>query len=285
VPYAGEHSSLQQFDRALSASEILALMQRTPIAAEKSPREAASPPVAPLELTPLAFAVDGTAWAVRAGRYELTRANGQTVKASIDTVPAPVAVDGAWTLRFPPGWGAPPEVTFPSLASWSNFADAGVRYFSGTAIYSKSIDLPAGFTGPGRQVWLDLGDVRVIAEVKLNGRDLGTWWKPPFRRDVTPALREGHNELEVRVTNLWVNRLIGDEQLPADREWIKVPARGGFALKAYPEWFQRGERSPTGRLTFATWKHYEKDAPLLSSGLLGPVLFQPAVKVEWEEPR
>jgi hypothetical protein len=71
-----------------------------------------------------------------------------------------------------------------------------------------------------------------------------------------------------------VNRLIGDEQLPLDREWTKVPKRGGWALKEYPEWFKRGERSPTGRLTFATWRHYEKNAPLLSSGLLGPVLLR-----------
>jgi hypothetical protein len=190
-----------------------------------------------------------------------------------------MTVDGSWKLRFPTGWSAPAEVEVPKLISWSEHADAGVRYFSGTATYTKTIEAPADFVGAGRRAWLDLGDVQVIAEVKLNGRDLGTLWKPPFRVDVTEALKPGRNELEVKVTNLWVNRLIGDEQLPVDREWTPVPRRGGAALKAYPEWLQRGERSPTGRFTFATWKHYEKNAPLMPSGLLGPVTIRAEVSV------
>jgi alpha-L-rhamnosidase/Concanavalin A-like lectin/glucanases superfamily len=282
-PFKGEHSLLQQFDRALNANEVMELMRTTPAIAEVSSRPGDAPAkVERPELAPLRLVNDSAAWATQPGRYEMTRADGRVVAARIDAVPAPLVVDSEWSLRFPAGWGAPAAVQFPTLTSWAQHSDPGVRYFSGTATYSKKIDLPVGVLGQQRQIWLDLGDVQVIAEVKLNGHDLGVWWKPPFRLDVTAALREGSNDLEVKVTNLWVNRLIGDEQLPVDREWTKVPARGGFALKAYPGWFQGGERSPVGRVTFATWKHYENNAPLLPSGLLGPVTLRSAVKVEWE---
>ncbi len=129
------------------------------------------------------------------------------------------------------------------------------------------------------------GEVGQDWKVKLNGRELATLWRPPFQIDVTEVLKTGRNELEVRVTNLWVNRLIGDEQLPLDREWRKVERRNGWALAAYPDWLQRGERSPTGRVTFATWKHYEADAPLLPSGLLGPVAIRMLVRVPMSDGR
>jgi hypothetical protein len=278
-PFHGEHSALQQFGRALSPEEIHELMRKTP--------QAPAPVAAPVETKPgahaamaaLEFDSPQSAWVTQPGRYELTLADGRVRTVKVAAPPAPLAIEGAWTLRFPPKWGAPAEVTLPKLTSWSEHREAGVRYFSGTAIYVKTFDVPDDFPGAGRRVRLDLGDVQVIAEVTLNGRALGTLWKPPFRIDVTDALRAGRNDLEVSVTNLWVNRLIGDEQLALDREWTKVPRRNGFALKAYPDWLQRGERSPTGRFTFATWKHYEKDAPLSPSGLLGPVTLRAEVKL------
>jgi len=123
-------------------------------------------------------------------------------------------------------------------------------------------------------VYLDLGRVQVIAEVKLNGRDLGILWKPPFRADLTVAAKAGANDLEVRVVNLWPNRLIGDDHLPEDTEW------NGNNLRRYPQWLLDGKPSPTGRLTFTTWKHWRKDDALLESGLLGPVLLEAARVVE-----
>jgi hypothetical protein len=102
--------------------------------------------------------------------------------------------------------------------------------------------------------------------VRLNGKKLGTLWKPPLRVDVTDAVKAGANLLEIRVTNLWPNRLIGDEQLPDDCEWLP-----GGPLKAWPAWLVEGKPRPTHRRAFATWKHYTKDSPLLESGLLGPV--------------
>jgi hypothetical protein len=287
-PFRGEHSELKQIGRALNAAEIRELMRTTPkenvsrggsaAVAQEDAAHAARP-------QQLRFDAAGTAWAREPGRYEFALADGGVRVADVGALPSALPIDGTWTLRFPRGWGAPPEVQLPRLLSWSEHADAGVRYFSGTATYTKTFDVPADRIGADRRTWLDLGDVQVIAEVKLNGRELGTLWKLPFRVDVTDALRAGRNELEVRVTNLWVNRLIGDEQLPLDREWTKVPRRGGFALKSYPEWLQRGERSPVGRVTFATWKHYEKNAPLLPSGLLGPVTIQSEAKVRFDSQR
>ena len=174
---------------------------------------------------------------------------------------------GPWKLRFPAGWGTPEEVVLDKLISWSRHPDSGVRYFSGTAIYRKTFHLPASMAAKDRRVYLDLGDVQVIAEVKLNGRALGILWKPPFRVDVTDAAKVGDNDLEIRVTNLWVNRLIGDEQLPED----SVRDSTG-RLKEWPQWLLEGKPSPTGRLTFTTWRNWTKDSPLMESGLLGPVM-------------
>jgi hypothetical protein len=122
---------------------------------------------------------------------------------------------------------------------------------------------------------LDLGKVAVIAEVILNGKNLGILWNPPHRVDVTQALKLADNSLEVKVVNLWVNRLIGDEHLPEDSE---RDLNGG--LKAWPQWVLEEKPSPTGRLTFTSRRQWTKDNPLVSSGLLGPVRLLTAAKIE-----
>ncbi len=104
-------------------------------------------------------------------------------------------------------------------------------------------------------------------------RTLGTLWKPPFLVNLTSAAHAGTNALRVKVTNLWPNRLIGDEQLPDDREW------SGKALKAWPQWFLDGKPSPTGRLTFTTWHHWTRNDAPLSSGLLGPVQLEAVARL------
>ena len=173
---------------------------------------------------------------------------------------------GPWTLHFPAGSGAPERVVADKLQSWSECPEAGVKYFSGTAVYEKSFQLPEDAIGAGRRVYLDLGRVAVIAEVKLNGKELGILWKPPFRVDATGVLKPGENTLQVKVTNLWPNRLIGDEQLPPDSE-----RKSTGRLPEWPQWLLDGRPSPTGRRAFTTWNHWRKDSPLLESGLLGPV--------------
>jgi hypothetical protein len=109
----------------------------------------------------------------------------------------------------------------------------------------------------------------VIAEVELNGKNLGILWKPPFRVDVTEAVKAGENRLEVKVINLWINRMIGDERLPEDSE-----RNPNGTLKSWPSWVSAGKPSPTGRYTFTTWRLWKKGEPLQASGLLGPVILR-----------
>jgi hypothetical protein len=199
------------------------------------------------------------------GNLALCTAAGKILHADAEDLPVPQEISGAWNLSFPPNWGAPPSVALDNLISWTEHPDAGVRYFSGTATYEKEIEIPAARLAAGRELWLDLGAVKNFAEVSLNDQSFGVLWKPPFRVNLTAAAKPGVNKLVVKVTNLWPNRLIGDEQLPDDREW------NGKQLKAWPQWFLDGKPSPTGRLTFTTWHHWTKDSALLESGLLGPV--------------
>ena len=200
-----------------------------------------------------AFAADGKLQltAAQAGSYQAKTAAGKTWRANVTVLPAALEIAGPWEVRFPPNWGAPASVVLPSLASWTDNANEGVRHFSGTATYAKEFELPADTLGAGRRLWLDLGAVREVAEVSLNGRDLGVLWKPPFRADITAAAQPGKNRLEVRITNLWPNRLIGDQRLPEAQ-----------------------------RKTWATFNPFTVDSPLLPSGLLGPVTVRAEAVVE-----
>ncbi|MBI4890620.1 MAG: discoidin domain-containing protein [Acidobacteria bacterium] len=152
------------------------------------------------------------------------------------------AVEGAWDVAFQAGRGAPAKITLDRLASWSQSSDAGVKYFSGTATYTKTLQAANDWFGKGGHLWLDLGDVRNIAEVTVNGKPLGIVWKKPFRVDVTSVLKPGANQIVVKVTNLWVNRLIGDQQPGVEKKY-----------------------------TYTTQQFYRADSPLLPSGLIGPV--------------
>lgn len=216
--------------------------------------------------------------AYQPGLYELVSASGRSCRMKVDTVPAPVEVQGPWEVHFAPGGGAPERITLDKLISWSEHTDPGVKYYSGSAAYRTTFDWQASGSGEAKisQVYqLDLGKVAVMAEVTLNGQDLGILWKPPFRVDVTKVLKTGRNTLEVKVVNLWINRMIGDEHLPEDSE-----RNANGTLKAWPEWVEEGKPSPTGRYTFTTWRLWKKDSPLIESGLLGPVTVRSAVQVE-----
>ncbi len=173
------------------------------------------------------------------GRYELKTASGKIRRAEISSAPSAQEIVGAWDLSFPPNWGAPEKIVLDRLSSLSDSTNPGVKYFSGTMTYKKSFEWQATVD---TETWLDLGDVQVMAQVKLNGRDLGTLWHPPFRVNLTKALQAGRNTLEVRVANLWPNRMIGDVTLPAAE-----------------------------RFTWSSYEPFKKNSPLPKSGLLGPV--------------
>ena len=200
------------------------------------------------------------------GKYEVRTRSGRVLRATLPSLPKDLGVSGPWELFFPAGQGAPDAAPMARLASWSESPIPGVRHFSGTATYRKTIVAPQSLFGKDLRQFLDLGRVEVIAQVTLNGKDLGVLWRAPYRVDVTGALRPGSNVLEVRVTNLWPNRMIGDEALPEDGD-----RNANGTLKSWPSWVLEGKDSPTGRFTFSSWKLWGKAEALLPSGLLGPV--------------
>jgi len=203
--------------------------------------------------------------AAEPGTYQVKLQSGRTLTFHAARARA-APVSGNWDLAFPPGGGAASHFSFDRLSSWSDHPDAGVRYFSGTAVYTTAFTLPASSLGPDRCLTLDLGRVEVMARVRLNGQDLGLLWKAPYQVDITRAARAGQNSLQVEVTNLWPNRMIGDEQLPEDSD----RADNG-TLRQWPQWVLDGKPSPTGRFTFTSWRLWHKGDRLQPSGLLGPV--------------
>jgi hypothetical protein len=149
---------------------------------------------------------------------------------------------GPWNVAFQPGRGAPGSAQFEDLYDWSNSPDPGIKYFSGTATYTRDIDVPASALASGARLELDLGKVHEIAEVAVNGRTEGIAWKPPYRVDITDAVKSGRNTLSIKVVNLWPNRLIGDMQKGATK------------------------------YAFAPNSTYTESSPLFPSGLIGPVV-------------
>ena len=216
----------------------------------------------------LSFSADGSiGLAVDApGRYAACLANGTTRVWQIDASPVRLALDaGPWSVTFHPAGGNAFTVPFDRLADWKDHADPRVKYFSGTAVYASHFAWPEPH--PGARVWLDLGDVRNIARVSFNGRDLGVVWKHPFRVEITDALRAGDNAVELRVANDWFNALIGDERFPDD-----TGANAQGAITAWPDWVLKGAPRPDPkRQTLTSQKQVTRDTPLHASGLLGPV--------------
>lgn len=188
-----------------------------------------------------------------------------------------MTIVGPWQVLFDSEWGGPIEpVTFKSLVDWTNRPESGVKYYSGTASYTNSFDMASELISDKNAVIsLDLGVVNHIAQVKLNNIDLGVIWTAPWQVTLPKELlHEKDNQLEILITNVWANRLIGDEQQPADSEWSPGYSayKSGFYLKEFPDWFLENEPRPSEkRFCFTTWNYFTKDSPLVSSGLLGPV--------------
>lgn len=200
------------------------------------------------------------------GKYTLKESFGGDKIVVVDSLPNPITLDQPWTVNFTPGWGAPEKIELQHLQDWIKNPDPGVRYYSGTGIYHTVLKLPSNFVSKADRIELNLGQVEILAEVILNGHNLGVVWCNPFRVDITKAVKAGDNKLEIRVVNLWPNRMIGDEQYPQDVKWT------GRALQNWPDWIKNGTPRPSNkRLTFATWHHWTKNDALFPSGLLGPV--------------
>jgi hypothetical protein len=156
------------------------------------------------------------------------------MQTATDTIPEPQPVEGPWTVAFDPAWGAPAEIEFPRLIPWTEHPDTGVKYYSGTGTYRKTIHVPADWLGPSQRVFLDLGEVRELAEAFINGQSAGVLWQPPFRVDATEWVRPGGNELKIEVMNLWINRLVGDQSLPPEKRLTRTNIRQGEGWEIQP---------------------------------------------------
>jgi hypothetical protein len=187
-----------------------------------------------------------------------------TLKHSAKNFPARrkiMNLEGPWKVNFDTIWGGPGEIQFNQLDDWSKRPESGIKFYSGTATYQKTFTLSDALAETSSPIFINLGEVSNLAEVSLNGVSLGTLWTTPWSLDITKSIRSGTNLLEVKVVNLWPNRLIGDEQYPSD----------GISNRKWPEWLSENKTRTSQRLTFASYGFYKKDTPLLKSGLLGPV--------------
>ncbi len=164
-------------------------------------------------------------------------------------------IAGPWEVRFQEGRGAPEQAVFAVLVDWTKHADAGIKYFSGTATYRKTLEVTA--EQAGCPAVLQLGSVGALARVRLNGRDFGIVWTAPWQVELTGALRAGKNELEIEVTNAWANRLVGDAGLPSEQRITKSNMQ-----------FEKGKR------TLQAYQGFASEDALQPSGLTGPVMLE-----------
>ena len=180
------------------------------------------------------------AW--RSGEYLIELSDGRDISTDSIVVRTPLTIEGPWEIKFPEDLGAPESAMFTRLISWTDSENEGIKYFSGTAVYCTEFSIDSDLISEETVFYLDLGAVKDLAEVSLNNQKLPVLWKPPYRVNITLWLRAGKNKLAVAITNLWPNRLIGDQKLP-----------------------------PEERIGFTNIAKFTKDSPLLESGLIGPV--------------
>ena len=186
---------------------------------------------------PLEFAPYGSLFVL----FRKSPAVAKTGTVNFEKLHPLMELPGPWTVAFDPEWGGPDSTQFEQLVSWSKRPEEGIKFYSGTARYRRTFDLPESPPVADRHVYLDLGAVKDVAEVTLNGKKLATLWTAPWRVEITESLQAKNNILEIAVTNLWPNRLIGDAALPPEKRRTRTNIP------------------------------FDKNQPLLESGLLGPV--------------
>lgn len=227
------------------AREHLVELQSTP---DSSPHS--QPTLELLDLTPAGL--KARAWS--AGHYPFRTSTGRTGTLQVGALPADQPVDGPWQVDFPKDRGAPSRVVMPSLLDWTEHSDPGVKHFSGSALYRNQFTLTEEQGNPGHGLVLDLGEVREVATVRVNGEQAGILWKKPYRLDIAHLVQPGVNQLEVEVVNTWNNRLVGDKRMESDKPITRTNLSAKFS----------------------------KQSPLLPSGLLGPVVLKRPMVVSAE---
>jgi len=183
------------------------------------------------------------------GLFTFTFDNGEKEMVHVQNIPPPFDITGSWSINFLQDRGAPDQATFPELISWTDSDQEGIRYFSGIGTYNKEFDMPIDALDDDLVILLDLGSVREVADVFLNGENLQILWKPPYQLDISHAVKPGKNNLRIEVANTWSNRLTGDGMNPEGKQYTRTNISG-------PNFLDK-----------LLWK----DAPLLESGLMGPV--------------
>jgi hypothetical protein len=194
-------------------------------------------------------------------KHVLATSDAKQVAVEPANRPQPQEVAGAWEVEFSPEWGGPKSITFDRLSAWNEHADEGIKYYSGTATYSKTLNLTKQQVDG--LVRLQLGKVGHVAEVRLNGKPLGVVWCEPWSTDLTGAAVEGENRLEIDVANLWMNRLIGDSALPPEKRRTNTNVR----------FFSADDK-------YRAFEGFSPRDALAPSGLIGPVRLEFGKEVE-----
>ena len=252
---SGSEANLQFAHRNLSDGDIYFVDNRTENPAEVNAVFRVAGRVPQLwhaetgKIEPVSYAIanDRTTIPLRLGPWGTVfvvfrkPATSNSVTLPAITENAIASIDGPWKVAFQPGRGAPDSITMDRLSDWSQSEDPGVKYFSGEGTYTAELQAKPEWFKKGARLWIDLGDVKNLAVVTINGKQLEETWHAPYRVDATSALKPGRNEISIKVVNSWVNRLIGDEQPGATK------------------------------YTFADVKPYKATSPLVPSGLIGPV--------------
>ncbi|RYG65751.1 hypothetical protein EON80_16745 [bacterium] len=208
----------------------------------------------PIQLVRTKSGVEAIVW--QPGHYTLQSASGPAKTLNVAPFTTSYAVKGSWQVNFPATSGAPANLTLEGLTSLTEHADPTVKYFSGTASYHKTFPVPASALAAGKRLYIDLGETASLAEVTLNGKNLGTLWAAPFTLDITAAAKVGDNDLQVRVTNTWHNRLVGEKRSPQSFQGAGVE-----------------------RVWTSSMPDYGPNEPLFPAGLIGPVTLRQAVNI------
>lgn len=220
------------------------------------------------------------------GVYKLALQNGKTITKSQNIEPETILLNNDWDVRFQENRGAPSSAHFEKLVSWPLHTDSAIMFFSGTAHYKKTFQLKSKQLKSNKRILLDLGEVKNIATITVNQKEVAVIWNPPFSVDITNYCNSGENVLEIAVTNLWPNRIIGDKTQPDDCVWGAIRSFSpsqviGPNLQVVPDWVKnKTERPSKNRITFCTVDFFNKDTPLLPSGLIGPV--QITIEDTWD---
>lgn len=175
-----------------------------------------------------------------------------------------------WKVKFQKEYGYNKSVAFDCLYDWSKSENDNIKFYSGTATYSKIIEISSDILEKSNRAVLNLGEVFICAEVYVNNKYVGIRWITPFTFDIYKYLKKGKNKIDIKITNQWTNRLIGDERYPLQDGGYK--GNEMTPKSSMPEWYIKNKKMPKGkRITFCAHKFYDAKSPLINAGMVGPV--------------